>query len=64
MSLIAYYTHNKYGNKACDSSIPVTCSRGLSHQHTVKDEVSESQLHSSYINTLNSAFMKQSQVIV
>ena len=57
LSLKVFDTHNKYGYKACNSSIQITRGRGLSYQNTVEDEVSKSQLHSSYINMLNSAFI-------
>ena len=45
--LLSVVTHYEDGHEAGQSSVPVTAGsgRGLSHQHAVKDEISQAQFH-------------------
>lgn len=44
---MAAVTHNEDGHEAGQGCVPVTtgCRRGLSHQHTIEDKVSQAQFH-------------------
>jgi len=45
-------THNENGYKARDGGVPVSVRWGFTDENTVEDEITKTQLHSTYINII------------
>ena len=44
-------SYDEDGNKTCDGRVPVSVRRRFTDQDTVEDEVTETELHSTFTNT-------------
>jgi len=56
-------THNENGYKARDGGVPVSVRRRFTDEDTVEDEITKTQLHSTYINIISIFYLTMHQTV-